>query len=183
MSSHEHGLGENLFNSSVEKHNYPDTEYQRHLFEQYKICIEMADRISHRRNLANTLMLTLNTGVLATLATMVERSALDIGGLLMVVAAFFGLIASCFAWRTLISSYRQLNTAKFKVIGVLETHLPSSPFCNAEWSALGRGKNPMLYKPLSSVESHLPTIIAAVYLAILMIIVVSNWKLVANTIS
>ena len=39
-----------------------------HLLEQYKIYVEMADRISHRRAVANTFFLTFNTAVVGALA-------------------------------------------------------------------------------------------------------------------
>jgi hypothetical protein len=35
--------------------------YKIHILEQYKIYVEMADRISSRRNLANVFFLTINT--------------------------------------------------------------------------------------------------------------------------
>ena len=37
--------------------------YQAAVFEQYKICIEMADRVSQRRGPTNTFFLTLNTAI------------------------------------------------------------------------------------------------------------------------
>ena len=141
---------------SVDRSEYPDSLYQRHLFEQYKICIEMADRVSQRRNLANTLFLTLNTGVLAALATLFAKVDGGFVNLLIVLIALSGLMFSCIAWRTLIRSYRQLNTAKFKVIGAYERMLPSSPYYNAEWTLLGKGKDKARYTPLSLVESYLP---------------------------
>lgn len=159
---------------SVRPEDYPETTYQTHLFEQYKICIEMADRISQRRNLANTLFITLNTGVLAALATMVQRSTGTATGDAILVVALIGLILSCMAWRTLIRSYRQLNTAKYRVIGAYERLLPSSPYYNAEWWALGEGKDKTKYTQLSLVESYLPAGLAVAYLVMMVIVISQN---------
>lgn len=180
MNSEISELKENLFNDAISSADYPDTLHQRHLFEQYKICVEMADRISQRRNLANTLLLTLNTGVMASLAAFAEKSELDAGGLAILLVALAGLIVSCLAWRTLIRSYRQLNTAKYKVIGALESKLPASPYYSAEWAALGFGKNKALYTPLSAVESKLPTILAVAYLLIIVFVLFDQKGLIMS---
>jgi hypothetical protein len=49
------------------------------------------------------------------------------------VFLFAGLIVQCLAWFWLLRSYRQLNTAKYAVVGVLEERLPASP-CH-DWDA------------------------------------------------
>lgn len=66
----------------------------------------------------------------------------------------------------MILSYRQLNKAKFEVVGEYERRLPSSPFWNAEWALLGEGKNFGKYIPLSIVEQIVPIAFAALYLLI-----------------
>ncbi|MBM5818188.1 MAG: hypothetical protein FJ083_16945, partial [Cyanobacteria bacterium K_Offshore_surface_m2_239] len=38
--------------------------YRQHLFDQYKLAVEMADRVSARRMQANTFFLAVNTGLL-----------------------------------------------------------------------------------------------------------------------
>ena len=49
-------------------------------------------------------------------------------------------LGQCVAWWWLVRSYRLLNTAKFRVIGVIEERLPAAPYWRAEWIALGEGK-------------------------------------------
>ena len=165
MSDEITSIQKDLTEVSVSKESYPDTLYQRQLFEQYRMCVEMADRISHRRNLANTLFLTLNTAVLAALATMVEKADSTDVNVAIQIIALTGLILSCFAWIVLIRSYRQLNTAKFKVIGAYERMLPTSPWFNAEWKALGEGKDKTTYTPLTVVETYVPILLMVVCVA------------------
>jgi len=67
------------------------------------------------------------------------------------------------AWFWLIRSYRQLNTAKFQVIGALEERLPASPYWRAEWFALGEGKDKSKYWPLTHLEQWVPLLFVAIY--------------------
>ena len=62
----------------------------------------------------------------------------------MIVLAIAGA-ALCWAWRSLIISFGQLNTGKFRIINEMEQSLAASIFA-AEWEALERGKNPKVYR-------------------------------------
>ena len=162
-----------LIEHSISEGEYSDTLYRIHLFEQYKLYVEMADRISQRRGFANILFLTLNTGVLAALSTIVEKSA-GMANQGIQLVALIGLVFSCIAWRSLIRSYRQLNTAKYKIIGAYERMLPSSPYFNAEWNALGEGVDRTKYTPLTVVESYLPVGLATAYFTMIVVLIIDN---------
>jgi hypothetical protein len=71
-----------------------------------------------------------------------------------VVVAIAG-IAISYMWYRLVRSYKDLNTAKFKVIHEIESQLPIAPY-DAEWEAVGRGKAPELYLPFTHVEIYVP---------------------------
>ena len=66
-------------------------------------------------------------------------------------------------WGILLRSYRNLNSAKFQVIGFMEEHLPSSPYWLAEWKALGEGKDIKKYIPLSLIETFVPILFFLIY--------------------
>jgi hypothetical protein len=87
------------------------------------------------------------------------------GSAVLAVAPLVALLGQCVAWFWILRSYRQLNAAKYAVIGALERRLPASPYWRAEWSALGQGKDPAQYWPLSPVEQVVPLFFAVVYLA------------------
>ena len=55
----------------------------------------------------------------------------------------------------MVTSFRQLNTAKFRIIHLLEQHLPAAIF-KAEWTALGEGADPSLYRPFTRLETWIP---------------------------
>jgi hypothetical protein len=52
-------------------------EYQNHLLEQYKFYLQMADKISDRRQSANNFFLTVNTALIAFLGLVASP---DVGG-------------------------------------------------------------------------------------------------------
>jgi hypothetical protein len=138
------------------------TAYYSTLLEQYKIYVEMADRISARRGLANTFFLTFNSAVFTLIGAFWTARPHATSALLIVPVVV--LMAQCLAWFWLIRSYRQLNAAKYAVVGALEERLPASPYWRAEWKALGEGKDPSRYLPLTHLEEWIPILFAVAYL-------------------
>jgi hypothetical protein len=140
-----------LFNEITDGQVYPHNEkWYSHLLDQYKIYVEMADRISQRRATANSYFLTVNSAILAFVGYLTTK---DLSSELWLIS--IAGLALCILWERLISSYRDLNTAKFKVIHKIEKRLPISPY-EAEWVAMGEGKNPELYRPISHIERGVP---------------------------
>ena len=139
----------------VDKDGVTANGQQSTILEQYKIYVEMADRISARRGLTNTFFLSLNT-VIATAAGVVwsNRAGVEVWYLSVPVAA---LLLQCAAWFWLLRSYRQLNSAKYIVIGALEERLPASPYWRAEWKALGEGRDPSRSGPSRTSNSGFPS--------------------------
>ncbi len=142
--------------------------------EIYKLTVEMADRVSGRRNYANNFFLTLHTmlavfvGVLSS-----AREASDPGPLppidtvAVVSTAIAGIVLAC-SWWILLRSYRDLNSAKFEVINRLEESLPARPFTD-EWAtlkALPQKRWRLPYAELGFVERIVPAVFAAVYIAL-----------------
>ena len=155
----ENELEGRLWNKNVIDEYDDKDKCKDHVLEQYKIYVEMADRISARRSTANTFFLTLNTLIVGALSACAEKFSQ-----LSVVVICIAAIVLCYVWKRLINSYRQLNTAKYAVIGELEKRLPSSPYWSAEWNALGEGKDPKKYKQLTAVEKWVPIVFMCLYL-------------------
>ncbi len=153
------GLADRLWNKGVFDEYGDKDKCKDHVLEQYKLYVEMADRISARRSTANTFFLTLNTLVIGALSTCAEKFSR-----LSVIVLCIAAIVLCYVWKRLIKSYRQLNTAKYAVIGEFEKKLPASPYWSAEWSALGEGKDPKKYKQLTAVEKWVPIVFMCLYL-------------------
>lgn len=140
-------------------------EYQPHLLEQYKLYVEMADRVSQRRMDTNKFFIAVHTFVVTLISLFVGHN-----DTVLILASVMGVFFSG-AWYFLLKSYRQLNSGKFKVIHEIEQQLPYASY-DMEWEKLGRGKNKKLYWPLSHLEVALPVIFAGLYLAFLCFFVV-----------
>lgn len=128
--------------------------YRDHVLEIYKSYLVMADRISERREKANSFFLAVNTALIALLVK--DRFGDGAGTprtLELLVPVSAGVL--CYLWYRIIRSYRDLNSAKFKVIHAIERELPIRPY-DAEWESVGRGKDPRLYLPFTHIEGVVP---------------------------
>ena len=67
------GLADRLWNKDVLDEYDDKSKYKDHVLEQYKLYVEMADRISARRSTANTFFLTLNTLLVGALSACAEK--------------------------------------------------------------------------------------------------------------
>jgi hypothetical protein len=160
-------IGEALWNTDVGPSRYSKANdlYQQAVLEQYKLCVEMADRVSARRNLTNTFFLSLNSAVVAVVAA-VPGHALTGLSAWVPMSGLLILLAQCAAWWVTVRSYRQLNAAKYMVIGALEERLPAFAYSRAEWGALGEGRDWRRYLPLTHAEQWVPVIFAVSYLVV-----------------
>ncbi|MBL7622670.1 hypothetical protein I7331_26155 [Frankia sp. AgB1.8] len=148
-----------------------DVKYRETILAQYNVCLEMADRISARRGLANTFYLTLNTAIFALIGGAwknLPKAPLD-----LLIAPLVVLVIQCMTWFWLVRSYRQLNAAKYLVVGALEERLPASPYWKAEWVALGEGDDKEVYWPLTHIEQWVPPLFALAYVGGFIAIVLS----------
>lgn len=129
-------------------------QYREHVLEVYKTYLELADHISERREKANSFFLAVNAALVALLA----KDALgDIDKAprgLQILVPLVGIVL-CYLWYRIIRSYRDLNSAKFKVVHAIERHLPLRPY-DAEWEHVGRGKDKKKYLPFTHVENFVP---------------------------
>jgi hypothetical protein len=134
--------------------------YREHLLVLYRIYLESAEKISDRRSNANTFFLTINTALISALGISGIISQ-KTSSLLFIMVGLTALLL-CYSWYRLIRSYKDLNTAKFRVIHEIEKHLPLRPY-NAEWDSVGRGENKQLYLPFTHIEIYVPWIFTTLY--------------------
>lgn len=123
-----------------------DEETQQTL-DLYKIMVQSSEGLVSRRQGVNTFFLTMNGVLLTASGIIVQSSGGDrISGLGIAVLAIAGAIF-CGAWRSLIISFGQLNSGKFRVINAIERHLKAAIY-DAEWEALGRVRIRRFIDPL-----------------------------------
>jgi hypothetical protein len=143
----------------------PDVEspLPDHYFEIYNLAVEMADRISARRVLANSFFATVNTALVALIGAEDFPWYVAAAGIVLSVV-----------WWALLKSYRDLNTAKFQVINAMEERLPVKIFSD-EWRQLKKERLPFRIRPrhmrdwlaqyreLGAVERIVPWLFALLY--------------------
>lgn len=140
-------------------------DHGAHLLEQYKLYVQMADKISERRQAANAFFLTINSAIVSILAIAWPRldDPLRVGWHILVGVC--GLVLS-YSWYHLIRSYRDLNSGKFRVVHAIEKMLPIRPY-DAEWTAVGRGENSKLYLPFTHIETKVPWVFLVIYVGLI----------------
>jgi len=152
-------MSKNLFSKTKKKYG---NEYEKHLFEQYQLYIEGAEKISDRRQNANNYFITINTALITLLGLSFQVNFLD--SLVWMRSLISGLgIVICIIFWFLLRSYKQLNTGKFKVIHEIEKQLPLALY-DYEWKILGEGKDEKKYYPFSHVELLIPWVSGLLYL-------------------
>lgn len=91
------------------------SRYESAVLEQYRLYVEMADRVSARRGLPNSFFLTLNTGIVSLIVAFGKTPPEGKTWWLAILLA--AILGQCFAWLYLVRSYRLLNSAKYQVVG------------------------------------------------------------------
>ncbi len=126
--------------------------------ELYKIMVEMADRVSQRRQAANSFYLSINTllvGSSAYLGTSLTsfrpEFLISIAGILV-----------CIYWNRSIISYKTLNTAKFSVINNIELSLVIRPFTD-EWAKLDPDGDGRKHRSFYETERLVPMVFTSIY--------------------
>lgn len=144
-------------------------DYHAHLLEQYRLYVEMADRISARRQEANTFFLGINTALVSFMAYNLKDGAYGTQAWSLFV--YVSGILLCCVWYRLVRSYRDLNSGKFRVVHLIESRLPMAPY-DAEWVSLGEGKDFKRYLPFTHIEKWVPFIFGVIYVLLAVVALV-----------
>lgn len=131
------------------------------VLELYKLAVEMADRVSQRRQSANSFYLSVNTAFLSAFYIF-KPDELDT--LSAFVVAICGA-SLCVLWLRNITSYKDLNAGKFSIICLLEERIGCAPY-TAEWAHLKRGYVNSKYRPFTQTERAVPVVFLLVFVFI-----------------
>ena len=146
----------------------------------YLMAVEMADRVSSRRMLANGFFLSVHTALVTILGFTYQNLATGQKSLVIIISMMGFLLA--LTWFFALRSYRRLNRAKFNIINDIEKDLPEQYFTR-EWEELTRTTQDDLemkslrgrwlkfkdrYTTLTNVESIVPMVLALIYVVLLL---------------
>ena len=139
------------------KEDYGD-KFQEHLLQQYKLFVDTSLDVTSKRLESNKFHLTLNSivfGFTSYLTTLNQY-------IVIILFSLVGILISV-VWRKNILAYKELNSAKFKVIHELEEYLPACLFkCEEEYYL-------KKYHGLTSTEKLYPLIFIALYAALIIL--------------
>ncbi|MFX1538098.1 MAG: hypothetical protein ACFFDI_28215 [Promethearchaeota archaeon] len=128
------------------------------LFDQYKLYVEMADKISARRSSTNSFYLTANSFLFVALGILISTGLEVIAPVILIVGIFFSI-----SWWLLINYYKNLNSCKFTVINEIEKKLPVMGFLT-EWKLWKLGEKPLKkYRRLTFIEQWIPISLLVMY--------------------
>lgn len=130
-------------------------EEKKLLFEQYKLAVEMADRVSSRREGANKIFISAHSIIFAFLATQKDINFIHI------LITLFGFLL-CVVWASMLKNYKSLNSVKYHIIHEMEEKLPWKVYAD-EWQRLKEGKDNKTHSKLTSVEKKLPWLFLGFY--------------------
>lgn len=153
-----------------------DTAETQQALDLYKIMVQSSEGLVTRRHGVNTFFLTMNGALLTGAGLVLQNSGANtVGALGIAVFSLAGVIL-CGAWRSLITSFGQLNKGKFQVINAIERHLRAAIYA-AEWEALGRGEDPAIYRSFTSREIWVPNALLVLHVVALLtsISVYAGW--------
>ncbi len=149
----------------MEPKNYGDN-YQAHLMDQYKLYVEMADRISQRRDQSNRFYAGLVSAIIGLLVVMGRLGVSGSNWSIALLAA--GLLGASLSviWFINLGSYRVLNSAKYRVINEMESQLPYAGYTE-EWAYLRPTEGPARYFQLTRMERYVPLLILALFVGVI----------------
>lgn len=133
--------------------------YKSHQFEQYKMFVSSAEKISEMRFNSNKFFITINSLIVTLFGIFLEKLSWAVW-----IVPFLGIGISLL-WVKSIKNYSDLNSAKFRVINKIEDDLPLDPY-NKEWDIL---KNNKKYKTLSHTEQYIPCLFIIAYIILFFI--------------
>lgn len=159
------------------------TSYERDLakadrserLELYKMMVEMADRVSQRRQAANSFYLSIDT-LLITASAYIGTT--PVSARVIVLVCFAGVLVSSL-WIKAIESYKSLNSHKFQIINEVEKDLVVKPYTE-EWARINPAIHGRKHRPFSETERLVPQIFIALF--ILQAFSVLPWSLLVNVI-
>ena len=134
----------------------PDAQQNYLYLDQYKLCVEMADRLSSRRVLINNSFITM-MGAGAFIYAAARQHFEGTTATYFQLGISLGCVALSAMWYFTIVTYRKIAQAKFKVIQEIENKLPAKPF-QMEWIHLSQDDNGQSreFLSLTRIEMYIP---------------------------
>lgn len=144
--------------------------YKSALLDQYKMFQKSSEDLVSRRQSVNSFYISVSSTMVALmgLAMGVIQSNMKIYIMLFMcaVAIILGI-----SWLNILDSYGTLNSAKMKVINLIEEQLPMVLY-DAEWRVMSDKLNSKRYVSFTESEKRIPKIFMAIHTSIIAVILI-----------
>lgn len=130
--------------------------YKSHQFEQYKIFVSSAEKVSDMRLNSNKFFITINSLIVTLFGIFLDKLSWAVW-----IVPVLG-VGLAILWIKSINNYSELNSAKFEIINEIEEGLPLDPY-KREWDIL---ENNEKYKTLSKTEKWIPYLFIGAYIVL-----------------
>jgi len=158
----------NIFSDKYETMQLDERKtHSGELLDQYKLFQKTSEDLVARRQTVNSFYISVN-GAMVTLVGVVM-------GIVEMPAKIYVLVFMCIvgiildmSWISILESYGMLNSAKMKVIRLLEEQLPVLLY-DSEWKVMSDKLNNKKYISFTDSEKRIPKIFAFIYFTVLFI--------------
>jgi hypothetical protein len=141
-----------------------DPEAISMIAEQYKLVVDVWDRVRARRQQSNVFFLSINSALLVAITAITKDGSLPKQpSFLSFCVGLVGLII-CGLWFETIVNYKSLTDRKYEIIMRLEQVLPGAPFSAESWPS-ERGKP--IQRHFTRIERGVPLAFFLLYLGLL----------------
>ena len=130
---------------------------EEHLLKQYELFVNSSEKISSKRMTANNFYLSVNTALFAVAGYLSILSK----SFVVIILSIIGILL-CLSWIFNLTSYKRLNSAKFRVIHDLEEHLPARIFTKEDEYLNG-------HYTLTRLEKYIPYLFILLYGTIILL--------------
>ncbi len=143
------------------------SEHSAELLEQYKMFQKTSEDLVVRRQEVNSFYITVNSAMAAVLGLVLGLVHYPVNFLIIGFMSIVGIILDI-SWIGILESYGTLNSAKMKLINLIEEQLPV-PLYDLEWRIMSDKLNSRKYVSFTDSEKRVPKLFLCVYVFVLAI--------------
>ena len=163
----------NIFSSHYENMQSEErAAYKDELMDQYKMFQKSSEDLVSRRQTVNSFYISVNSALVAMMGIAIGIVDTQFKIYIVLFMSLTGIILDI-SWFKLLDAYGTLNSAKMKVIHLIEEQL-SVALYETEWRVMSDKLNNKKYRSFTESEKWIPKIFAMVYLVVIIAIVAYN---------
>lgn len=136
-------------------------QHKNELLDQYKMFQKSSEDLVSRRQSVSSFYITVNSALIAIVGVLIGLVSFPSNIIIILFMSLTGIILDV-SWIRILEAYGTLNSAKMKVIKLLEKQLPAILY-EAEWHVMSDKLNNKKYVSFTNSEKRIPIIFSCVY--------------------